>query len=124
MTVDSTGAISTQGAQSNGIFAQSVGGGGGNGGFAISAAGANYGAVSLGFGGGASNGGLGAAGTVTSTGAVTTAGDFSNHEYAITRNAHPVATISKQWFTLPDTYGVDIGPGEDDILLLVPLNAT
>jgi uncharacterized protein YxjI len=29
-----------------------------------------------------------------------------------------VATVSKQWFSLTDTYGVDIAPGEDDVLIL------
>jgi uncharacterized protein YxjI len=47
-----------------------------------------------------------------------TTGDFSNHEYAITRDGQPVATISKQWFAMTDTYGVDINPGEDDVLIL------
>ena len=47
-----------------------------------------------------------------------THGDFSNHEYVIFRGGQQVAAISKQWFTLTDTYGVDIGSGEDDELLL------
>ena len=29
-----------------------------------------------------------------------------------------VATVSKQWFTLTDTYGVEIADGEDDMLIL------
>ena len=45
-------------------------------------------------------------------------GDFTDHEYVITRGAHPVATVSKQWFALTDTYGVDIADGEDAVLLL------
>ena len=47
-----------------------------------------------------------------------TTGDFANHEYAITRNGQQVAAISKQWFTMTDTYGIDIGEGEDDVLVL------
>ncbi|HEX4139610.1 MAG TPA: LURP-one-related family protein [Candidatus Methylacidiphilales bacterium] len=47
-----------------------------------------------------------------------TTGDFSNHEYAITRDGQQVAAISKQWFTVTDTYGVDVDPGEDDALIL------
>ncbi len=47
-----------------------------------------------------------------------TTGDFLNHEYAIFRGEQQVAAISKQWFTLTDTYGVDIGEGEDDVLVL------
>lgn len=45
-------------------------------------------------------------------------GDFLNHEYAIFRDGEPIATISKQWFALSDTYGVDIADGGQDILLL------
>jgi uncharacterized protein YxjI len=30
----------------------------------------------------------------------------------------PVATISKRWFRIRDTYGVDIAPGQDDLLVL------
>jgi len=29
-----------------------------------------------------------------------------------------VATVSKQWFTFTDTYGVDVAAGEDDVLIL------
>jgi uncharacterized protein YxjI len=29
-----------------------------------------------------------------------------------------VAEVSKQWFTLADTYGVQISQGEDDVLIL------
>ncbi|HEV7126011.1 MAG TPA: LURP-one-related family protein [Ktedonobacterales bacterium] len=45
-------------------------------------------------------------------------GDFLNHEYTITRGGQPVAQVSKQWFSLVDTYGVDIVPGQDDALIL------
>ncbi len=45
-------------------------------------------------------------------------GNFTDHEYQFTRHGEPVATVSKHWFTLADTYGVDIADGEDDILLL------
>lgn len=48
------------------------------------------------------------------------AGDFLNHEYTFTRlgAAGPVATASKRWFSWVDTYGIDIAPGEDDVMLL------
>jgi uncharacterized protein YxjI len=48
------------------------------------------------------------------------AGDFLDHEYAFTRPGtdEPVAQVSKRWFTLRDTYGVDIADGENDVLLL------
>jgi len=45
-------------------------------------------------------------------------GDFTDHEYVISRGARPVATVSKQWFALTDTYGVDVADGEDAVLLL------
>jgi uncharacterized protein YxjI len=45
-------------------------------------------------------------------------GDFLDHEYEITRDGEPVATISRHWFALRDTYGVEVAPGEDDALVL------
>jgi uncharacterized protein YxjI len=45
-------------------------------------------------------------------------GEFTDHEYVITRDGAPVATISKQWFTVSDTYGVEVGAGENDVLML------
>jgi uncharacterized protein YxjI len=45
-------------------------------------------------------------------------GDFLDQEYAFTRGGRQIAQISKQWFSISDTYGVEIAPGEDDILLL------
>lgn len=29
-----------------------------------------------------------------------------------------VAEVSKRWFRVPDTYGVEIAPGQHDVLLL------
>ena len=45
-------------------------------------------------------------------------GDFTDHEYALMRGDSRVATVSKQWFSWSDTYGVDIADGEDDVLIL------
>jgi uncharacterized protein YxjI len=45
-------------------------------------------------------------------------GDFMDLEYAFTRGGASVATVSKQWFSWSDTYGVDIEQGEDDLLIL------
>jgi uncharacterized protein YxjI len=45
-------------------------------------------------------------------------GNFLDHEYTFTRHGQPVATVSKQWFSWTDTYGVEIARGEDDVLLL------
>jgi len=45
-------------------------------------------------------------------------GDFMDYEYTFTRNDRTVATISKQWFTIMDSYGVQVADGEDDVLIL------
>ena len=45
-------------------------------------------------------------------------GDFLDHQYVFTRNGSQVAEVSKQWFALGDTYGVQIAQGEDDVLIL------
>ena len=45
-------------------------------------------------------------------------GDFLDHEYVFNRGGEAVAKVSKEWFSWSDTYGVDIGEGEDDILIL------
>jgi uncharacterized protein YxjI len=45
-------------------------------------------------------------------------GSFLDHEYTFRRHGRVVAEVSKKWFTLRDTYGVDIVAGEDDVLIL------
>ena len=45
-------------------------------------------------------------------------GDFLDHEYVFTRGEREVARVSKRWFSLADTYGVEIADGEDDVLIL------
>ena len=45
-------------------------------------------------------------------------GNFSDHEYVVTRDGGPVAQISKQWFSWSDTYGVDVADTEDAALML------
>jgi uncharacterized protein YxjI len=46
------------------------------------------------------------------------AGNLLDHEYTFTREGKPVGRVSKYWFRSSDTYGVDVGRGEDDVLLL------
>ncbi len=70
--------ISTTGDHSAGIFAQSVGGGGGDGGFAISASVGLYGNVSLAFGGSGASGGDAKAVYVAANGSIKTLGNFSS----------------------------------------------
>jgi uncharacterized protein YxjI len=45
-------------------------------------------------------------------------GNLFEHEYTIERRDTIVATVSKRWFALSATYGVDVAPGEDDVLIL------
>jgi uncharacterized protein YxjI len=49
---------------------------------------------------------------------LTAEGEFTDHEYTLSRGDRQVATVSKQWFTLTDTYGVDVADGEDPVLIL------
>ncbi|UCH93951.1 MAG: LURP-one-related family protein, partial [Candidatus Aminicenantes bacterium] len=46
------------------------------------------------------------------------AGNFWDHEYTFTRNGRKVASVSKTFFSWSDTYGIEMAPGEDDILIL------
>jgi hypothetical protein len=85
VSVKTDGLLSTQGADSDGVFAQSVGGGGGTGGFAVAAAiaggeAAVSGSVAVGGAGGAA--GNGATVSVVSTGSIQTLGDRSAGIYA------------------------------------------
>lgn len=45
-------------------------------------------------------------------------GNLLDHEYTFRRGDRVVATVSKKWFTLRDTYGVDVADGEDPVLIL------
>jgi len=50
-------------------------------------------------------------------------GNLFEHEYAIRRGAQVVATVSKRWVSLTATYGVEVAPGEDDLLILASVLA-
>jgi uncharacterized protein YxjI len=50
-------------------------------------------------------------------------GDLFDHEYTICRGDQTVATISKRWFSVRDTYAVDVAPGQDDLLILASVLA-
>jgi uncharacterized protein YxjI len=45
-------------------------------------------------------------------------GNVVDHEYTIERHGDRVAEVSKRWFRVRDSYGVEIAPGENDILIL------
>ncbi len=46
------------------------------------------------------------------------AGSIGDHEYEIDGPVGRVATVSRRWFHVADSYGVAIAPGEDDALVL------
>jgi uncharacterized protein YxjI len=45
-------------------------------------------------------------------------GNIVDHEYEIEADGTKIAEISKRWFRVRDTYGVEIAPGQDDIVVL------
>jgi uncharacterized protein YxjI len=45
-------------------------------------------------------------------------GNFSRHDFILTENGQRIATISKAWISLADSYGVDIVDGQNDLLIL------
>ena len=50
-------------------------------------------------------------------------GNFLEHEFTVSRRGEVVATVSKRWISLTATYGVDIAPGQDDVLILASVLA-
>jgi uncharacterized protein YxjI len=45
-------------------------------------------------------------------------GNILDHEYSIGEGRNKIAEVSKRWFRIRDTYGVEIDAGQDDILIL------
>ena len=45
-------------------------------------------------------------------------GNIVDHEYEIEQNDVKIAEVSKRWFHVRETYGVEIAPGQDDIVVL------
>ena len=45
-------------------------------------------------------------------------GNILDHEYTIGEGRDKAAEVSKKWFRVRDTYGVEIEPGQDDVLIL------
>jgi uncharacterized protein YxjI len=50
-----------------------------------------------------------------------TQGNILHHEYTIEQGGRPVATISKRWVRVRDTYTIDVAPGAIDPLLAVAM---
>jgi len=49
---------------------------------------------------------------------LTVQGNILDHEYTIKEGRNKIAEVSKRWISLTDTYGVEIDPGQNDILIL------
>jgi uncharacterized protein YxjI len=51
-------------------------------------------------------------------GGLSAKGNIVDHEYEIERDGDKIAEVSKRWFRIRDTYGIEIAPGENDALIL------
>jgi uncharacterized protein YxjI len=45
-------------------------------------------------------------------------GNFTDHRYTFTQAGQVAAEVNESWFAMTDTFGVDIQPGQDDVLIL------
>jgi uncharacterized protein YxjI len=45
-------------------------------------------------------------------------GNIVDHEYQVERDGKRVAEVSKRWFRVRDTYGIEVAPGQDDALII------
>ena len=45
-------------------------------------------------------------------------GNLLDHEYSINQKRIKIAEVSKKWLSMTDTYGVEVGDGQNDILIL------
>ena len=45
-------------------------------------------------------------------------GNIVDHEYKIERDGDRIAEVSKRWFRVRDTYGIEVAPDQDDALIL------
>ena len=45
-------------------------------------------------------------------------GNIVDHEFEFKRDGDKVAEVSKRWFRVRDSYGVEVAPGQDDALIL------
>jgi uncharacterized protein YxjI len=49
---------------------------------------------------------------------LTAKGNIVDHEYEIERDGHKIAKVSKRWFRVRDTYGIEVAPDENAALIL------
>lgn len=45
-------------------------------------------------------------------------GNLLDHEYTISAGHDKVAEVSKKWFRIRDSYGIEVDPGQNDILIV------
>ena len=45
-------------------------------------------------------------------------GNILDHEYEIKEGRRKVAEVSKKWFRVRDTYGVEVAPDQEDVVIL------
>jgi uncharacterized protein YxjI len=45
-------------------------------------------------------------------------GNILDHEYEIKEGRRKVAQVSKKWFRIRDTYGVEVAPDQEDVVIL------
>ena len=45
-------------------------------------------------------------------------GNILDHEYEIKEGRRKIAQVSKKWFRVRDTYGVEIAPDQEDVVIL------
>ena len=45
-------------------------------------------------------------------------GNIVDHEFKIERDGEKVAEVSKRWFRVHDTYGIEVAPGQNDALIV------
>ena len=50
-------------------------------------------------------------------------GNLTEHEFVINQGGRTVATVSKRWFSMTATYGVDVEPGQNDLVILASVLA-
>jgi uncharacterized protein YxjI len=53
-----------------------------------------------------------------SGGELSAKGNIVDHEYKIERDGETVAEVSRRWFRVRDTYGIEVAPQQDDALIL------
>jgi uncharacterized protein YxjI len=55
---------------------------------------------------------------VQGEGILKTEGLVSSHEYSFLRQGKPIASVSKEWKTIANTYGIEVEEGIDPVLIL------